>query len=107
VQISKGLVQPYKSLSLTFSAPGSLNLTWMPQLSRINGLADDQLIVILYNEEQDVFQFFEDAGARADGSATLEIPADYEGQTVHAYMFYVNPQGNRQSISTYVGPTTL
>ncbi len=104
IQISKGTLQSYKHVTVDSSVPGVLELSWNPQINDLTAFAGDVLKVVLYNEEQKLFLLFGNAGLRADASTTLEVPNDYFGQTIHAYMFYQNNEGTRQSISTYVGP---
>lgn len=107
VQISKGTLQAYKGKSMGSPMAAALELTWVPQINGLTAFASDVLKAVVYNEEQNLFLLFGDVGKRADARATLEIPDDYAGQTVHAYLFYVNETGTRQSNSSYVGPVAL
>ncbi len=107
IQISKGTLQKPGNTTLNSSIVGSLSLSWTPQVNELNSFADDQLVVLLYNEEQNFFMVYTDAGLRADGTTILTIPADFSGQTVHTYVFYRDRDAKRQSVSTYVAPIVL
>ena len=107
IQISKGSVQPYKSKAIASSTPGALELTWLPQINDLTAFSHDVLMAVVYNEDQNLFLLFKNVGKRVDAQATLEIPEDYSGQTIHVYLFYVNEAGTRQSNSSYIGPVTI
>jgi hypothetical protein len=107
VQVSKGTLQKYASTAISSPSVGKLTLDWQPQVNKLNAFEMDVLFVLLYNEAHNLFLPFPDAGLRKDGTATLDIPAGYAGQTLHAYLFYISPEGNRQSNSAYVGPITI
>lgn len=107
IQVSKGTLQVYQGNSMESTIAAKLDLFWSPQSNGLNAFDTDVLMVVLYNEEQNLFMLFGDVGKRIDGQATLNIPFDYAGQTVHAYLFYINEAGTRQSNSSYVGPVSL
>jgi hypothetical protein len=107
IQISKGTLQPPSSITFTSSAAGTLTISWSPQINGLNAFSDDLTMILLFNETQQFFLAYTDDGLRGDGAATLAIPADFSGQIVHGYLFYVDRNGARQSNSTYVAPITL
>lgn len=107
VQISRGTVQKPASIVLSSTVAGSLEVAWSPQLNTLNAFADDVLVALLYNADQKFFLSYTEAGLRADGTASLDIPADFSGQAVHAYFFYVARDDARQSVSAYSAPVTM
>ncbi|RZJ16068.1 MAG: hypothetical protein EON51_18335 [Acinetobacter sp.] len=107
LQISKGTLQPPSSLVISSATAGSLDVAWSPQLNGLNAFTDDAMVALLYNEEQNFFLSYTEAGIRTDGTTALTIPADFSGQTVHAYFFYVTRDGDRQSPTSYVAPIVI
>lgn len=107
LQISKGTVQPPSSLVVSSAVAGSLDVAWSPQINDLNAFPEDAMVVLLYNEQQNFFLSYTKVGARSDMGSALEIPADFSGQTVHAYFFYVSRNGDRQSPTTYVAPIVI
>ncbi|RYD92620.1 MAG: hypothetical protein EOP54_20510 [Sphingobacteriales bacterium] len=107
VQISRGTLQKPGSVVVASTVAGALELSWLPQVNNLNAFASDTLVALLYNEEQSLFLSYTDVATRQAGTATIAIPTDFSGQTVHAYFFYIKEDGSRQSISIYQGPTTI
>ncbi len=107
VQISKGTLQAPHGIVLNATVSGSLAVSWYPQVNGLNAFADDLMVVLLYNETQKLFLVYTDGGTRADGTSNLTIPADFSGQVVHAFFFYVDRDNTRQSTSTYAAPVAI
>jgi len=107
VQISKGTLQKPSSVNVASNVTGSLDITWLPQVNGLNAFASDTLVVLVYNQEQNLFLSYTAVANREDGTATIAIPTDFSGQTIHTYLFYVMDDGGRQSLSTYHGPTII
>ncbi len=107
IQVSKGTLQKPGSIVLSSTVTGSLEVNWSPTVNTLNAFVDDQMVVLLYNETQNFFMVFTDAGLREDGRTSLTIPDDFAGQTVHTYLFYVEREGKRQSLSTYAEPIVM
>ena len=107
IQISKGTLQQPSSMVLSSIVTENLEVAWSPQVNTLNAFADDVLVALIYNPTQKFFLSYTDVGLRADGTATLTIPSDFSGQTVHAYFFYVMRDGTRQSISAYAAPVEI
>lgn len=107
VQIAKGTLQAPSNVQLSSTQAEELNISWSSQINILNAFGDDNLIILLYNETQHFFLIYTDVAVRADNSCTLNIPTDFSGQQVHAYLFYTMRDGTRQSLSTYVSPTTI
>lgn len=109
IQVSKGTLQKYSGDAMNFIDDEGLKLqlSWSPQVNKVNAFADDSLNVLLYNEEQDLFLFFDNAALRSEATASLQLPGNFVGQTVHVYLFYTNNGGTRQSNSVYQGPIVV
>ncbi|MDR6782659.1 hypothetical protein ABIE26_000853 [Pedobacter africanus] len=63
----------------------------------------DKANFIIYNPAKEAFVTFEGVALRSDKEAVLELPEDFMGDVVQAWMHYVNAEGNAVSTSVYVG----
>lgn len=107
IQVSKGTLQAPHGIVVSSVNAGVLDLNWSPLVNGLNAFADDTMVVLLYNETQKLFLAYTDTGTRGNGMSSITIPAEFSGQVVHAFFFYVDRGGTRQSISTYVAPITI
>jgi hypothetical protein len=64
---------------------------------------EDKANFIVYNPAKEAFVTFEDIALRSDKEAVLALPEDFTGDVVHAWMHYVNAEGDAVSTSIYVG----
>jgi hypothetical protein len=68
---------------------------------------DDRATFIVYNPCKQQFVTFQDVTQRSAKEVELQLPANFAGDKVHAWMHYVNTEGNAVSTSVYVGEIVL
>ena len=107
IQVSKGTLLKPTGVSLASSAAAQLEVSWSAQINDLNAFADDQLFIVLYNKDQAFFTIKTDLGARGDAMAVFAVPADFSTQVVEVYLFYINRDNTRRSLSTYSGPLVI
>ncbi|KLT64724.1 DUF6266 family protein [Pedobacter sp. BMA] len=107
LQISKGTLLRPIGVTVTSTAAATLTVSWNPQLNELNGFTDDRLVLLVYNMAQDYFSIKSDFALRGDGTADYVLPADFTGQDVEVYMFYIDRDNIRRSKSTYAGPIVV
>lgn len=107
VQISKGMLTQPADVVVSSTVAGSLDISWSDLKNDLTAFGDDKVVVLLYNETQNFFMAYTDAGLREDGGTTLSIPANFSGQVVHTYLFYIYRERTKQSPSTYVAPIAI
>jgi len=92
-----------------FALPGAgLRVEWLNASGSVccNG-DDDRACFLFYNLPKGCFAVFMEDALRADGSAVLQLPADFAGDAVQGYMFYTCAAGKRVSTSVYLGCMVL
>ena len=65
--------------------------------------ANDKASFIVYNPAKEQFVTFQHVALRADLKTSLQMPADFENDSVHCWMSYVNEAGDMVSTSSYLG----
>ncbi|WP_316831929.1 DUF6266 family protein [Pedobacter aquatilis] len=107
VQMSKGTLLQPMDITLTSAAPGQLTIGWSGQVNDLNAFADDRLFAVVYNTVQKFFIINTDLGLRAAETANFELPVNFSGQAVEVYLFYINRDDTRRSVTTYSGPVDI
>ena len=67
----------------------------------------DRANFIVYNMAKGVFVTFENAAQRMDKEVSLQLPNDFAGDLIHCWMSYVNENGDKVSISVYLGEVMI
>ena len=102
VQIASGSLAALMGLRTEESAPQVLTLSWQPEVNRFNAFADDQVIVLLYNVEDNFFSAYEGV-TRIDGTLDITLPPSYTGKTMVGWTFNIHRDGKVTSGSQFIG----
>jgi hypothetical protein len=84
-----------------------LQAVWKDALASAFCRDSDQAYFVVYNPLKEKFVTFENAALRADGEVILQLPADFSGDAVHCYQFYVDDKGDAVSTTQYLGVVLL
>lgn len=106
VQIAKGGLANLLALEVMESFPQVLSFSWQPEVNRFNAYSDDQVIVLLYNEADNLFSAYEGA-ARIDAAFEVALPPSYTGKTIVGWTFNIHRDGKTTSNSQYIGEIVL
>lgn len=87
--------------------PGSITLTWNPALNQFSGSSSDVAYIVVYNVERQLFITTDTPAARADGTAVVDVPEPFAGQTGHAWLFFASEDGKKVSNTAYLGELTF
>jgi len=87
--------------------PGSITLTWNPSLNQFSGSSSDEAYIVVYNVDRGLFITTDEPATRADGTAVVDVPEPFIGQTGHAWMFFASQDGKRVSNTAYLGEVTF
>lgn len=107
----KGEIDGGYTVSATAVADAKVTVTWLA--SSADALANkltspaDQLYLVFYNITKQRFVTFESKGTRAALTTTVQIPRSFVGNKIHAYMFFVSPDGKSVSVTEQLGSFTL
>jgi hypothetical protein len=107
IRLTTGQVGPARSPVAIVTAEGALEVSWDATPGREAAFDNDQALVMLFNETQDEVLFLEETVLRSDGSCSIPLPADYNGQSVHVWIGFVREDGSDASYSRYVGNITI
>ncbi len=102
VSIASGGLAPLMGLTAEESAPQVLSINWETLLNRFNAFADDEVVVLLYNVEENFFSIYEGL-TRADATLDITLPASYTGKTIVGWSFNIHRDGQLTSNSQYLG----
>jgi|SRR5690606_23142395 len=106
VTLSSGnLFMPFTN-SVTVE-PGSVTLTWNPALNQFSGSSSDVGYIVVYNADRGLFITTDVPATRAEGTAVVDVPEPFAGQTGHAWMFFASEDGKKASNTAYLGEVTF
>ncbi|ACU04220.1 DUF6266 family protein [Pedobacter heparinus] len=80
-----------------------LQIKWENPSASVFCQANDKATVVVYNNAKQKFVIFKDVAKRADEQVDLQLPADFAGDAIHAWMHYVSMEGDAVSTSVYIG----
>jgi hypothetical protein len=103
VLISKGELQGLQNPTTTTAADQEFNFTWVNNTGQGLALANDQLLVVFYCPEFNLYEVYEDVTDRADENATLTLPSLFAGQQVHVWATFISHTHKKQATSSYLG----
>ncbi|MFD2555055.1 DUF6266 family protein [Sphingobacterium tabacisoli] len=102
VRIASGSLAPLMGLTMEESAPQQLTINWESQVNRFNAFADDEVVVLLYNVDENFFSVYEGL-TRADATLEITLPASYVSKTIVGWSFNIHRDGVATSSSQYLG----
>lgn len=80
-----------------------LYLRWSNAMSSALNNPEDLATFMIYNPAKLLFVTFKDAAERKDTEVMLQLPGNFAGDELHAYMHYVGQGGDRVSSTLYLG----
>lgn len=100
VLVARGPVVPAQDAHAEI-IKGKLQVRWNPGIER-NASPEDMAMLVAYNpaKQQSVYDL--NSAKRADATAGLSLPPDWEDDIIHAYLAFKTPDGANVSDSVYV-----
>ena len=100
------------NISLPYNAgatadAGTLTFTWADNSGRGDALADDNVMVVVYNPTEKASVYTTRLAARSDRTGELVCPTQWSGNQVHVYLAMFREGTGECSDSTYIGDFTL
>ena len=84
--------------------PGQITISWqMSQLSNQKIIGKDKAQIMLYNETRDRMINYAVQPERSELESTHNAVGPYSGDIIHAWIFFVSPDGKMVSNSDYIG----
>lgn len=102
--VSRGNLRDVEGAVASSIDPGSVVVNWSDNSGLGNASADDEAIIVVFNQDLMDMQYTLQAAQRSDTTAEIILPDTYSGSTVHVYLvFSVHSEyasnGSRDTIS--------
>lgn len=78
---------------------GKADFSWTDNSGMGDASPDDQVLLLVYNKTRKEAVYSTSAGSRADASAELALPADWEEEPLSVYLAFCNPSDGYASNS--------
>jgi hypothetical protein len=105
--VSTGPLQSVPSATAVADGGGDISITWDDNTGVGNAAADDIATIVIYNPDLPDIDVDLTAATRADGTATVTVPAIYVGSDVHVYLVLNTGVGGDFANSVYAGTVTV
>ncbi|WP_256009357.1 DUF6266 family protein [Desertivirga xinjiangensis] len=103
--ISKGNLMKSPSAAVAADA-GDLKISWSPLTTLYGAFADDEATGLIYNPAKNIYLPVGGA-TRAEAELLVTLPADFDGDTLHVFLFFTNRDGSKRSESVYAGQIVI
>lgn len=98
VMVSIGFLLPAMDATATYGEKG-MTFAWTDNSGTGNAESTDTAMLLVHNKEKGANVYDMNAALRSDGTATLTLPKDWEGDTLVAYLSFVSADGEEVSNS--------
>lgn len=82
-------------------------LNWSSQTNKRNAFVEDEITILLYEAETNIYLDGPDNLTRGDGEATIVMRPEMAGKTLQVYHFFTSRDGKKLSPSCYTGQVTI
>jgi hypothetical protein len=106
VVMSVGTLLPPASPQVVIDTAAKVDFSWLNDAPVGGTGGTDRATVVVYNKDRDKFVTLPGAAARSVLTYELSIPADFSGEEINCWMFFVNTDGKEVSDSIYLGEFT-
>lgn len=107
VLISKGELLTLQNPVITAQANAQIQITWDDNTGQGLALAQDAFILVVYSEDLNMFQIFENTAVRADQQVNLQLPTFFTNQTLQCWASFVNDDRKLAATSLYLGTVNV
>lgn len=107
ILISKGMLRGMESGSVVAQPGRVLELSWTDNSGQGSAAEDDLMLAVVYSATNDLFQIYDPAALRNEGTVQLTLPAYFTGDEVHVWGTMVSSDRKVSAISSYMGTATV
>lgn len=107
VLISKGTLQGMKNPVFIAMPDSAFRVSWSDNSGQGLAHADDQLTVVLYSPNLELFEVYVGVAQRQEKERDLTAPSFFSGQDVHAWATFITADGETAATSIYLGEITI
>jgi len=101
--VSRGNLPGALNPQVTFNKTGRLEFSWDNNSMIPYAMADDKVMLVVYNPEKQQAITIEEGNIRIIGSHSITLPSSFEGDEVQCYIAFKNSWQKKVSDSRYVG----
>jgi hypothetical protein len=102
VRVSQGKLPGALNPAAVSVQTATIGFTWDNNSSAIDAMADDRVVVVIYNSTRKSAQAFMGGSTRLSGSLNITLSVSYSRDEVHCYMAFQNASQTVISDSRYV-----
>lgn len=102
LQVANGQLMPADQAAVEWNGQGNLEFFWSDNSGEGGANATDQVMLLVINPAKKDSRYVLKGSSRADGHQVVEIPSEYEGDELHAYIAFTAKNGKMVSDSVYV-----
>lgn len=84
-----------------------LELNWTDNSGQGSAADDDMLLVVVYSATHELFQIYDPAALRNEGTVQVTLPAYFSGDEVHVWGTMISSDRKVTAISSYMGTATV
>lgn len=104
VKFSDGTRERVWSEEIAFGKDRQITISWdVPEILNIKVIGKDIVHIVVYDATQDCQVYIKGESVRSDFGKTFTVDTSFVGSTLHAWIFFVSPDGKTVSDSDYLG----
>lgn len=107
VQVTKGDLAGFQNLAAAAQSGGKISYGWEDNSIQANAAAEDWVSSAVYCPQLGKWDLHQNLASRQESGAEHQLPAEFTGKTVHAYIWLNNVAENSACNSVYFGPLTV
>ena len=107
VLISKGDMLGVQNPAASSPGTQKLQLTWDDNSGQGTASATDNLVVVLYAPDSDLYYLNLQTATREDLSVVIDLPEYFQGQLVQGWITFVAANEKSYATSNYIGAITI
>lgn len=101
VILTKGDLLGLEAPEANPEANATLSFSWIDNSGQGQAVAEDLVLVMVYNESKSSFEYRQTA-VRSAGTFTFDLPSHWSGDTVHCWLSALAIDGKKYSLSRYI-----
>jgi hypothetical protein len=107
--VSHGQLNGATGTGIASTNPGVVDFTWEdnsgPGMSKAS--TTDKALLLIYNPSKGIAVYNLEGESRDTGAQSLDVPTDFSGDEVQAFMAFISEDGSQVSDSVYVGSVSV
>jgi hypothetical protein len=107
LKVAKGPLFQVQNLVAGNDLASKVKRTWDIPINPLDTSNNDKLYNVAYNPTKNEWSYGQPGTLRSAGTDEQGVPANWTGDTVHVYTFFISPDGRQCSDSIYSGTVVI